>query len=112
MFKKIAGAIAAAMLAGAVVLPSQAMAVSYPYVDDCNEWSSRSSVITVVACGDGKLTLSAKQGGKKLKVKKHHRGVWTVHHRGVWTVVIKNKKAVKLTAKDRSGKRSISYRVL
>jgi len=104
MFKKIAGTIAAAMLAGAVVLPSQAAAVSYPYVDDCNEWSSRSSVITVVACGDGKLTLSAKQCGKKLRVKKHKRGVWTL--------VIRNNKVVKLTAKDRSGKRSVSYRVL
>lgn len=101
--KKFAGALGAAAITAALVLPSQAFAVSYPCVDDVNEWGKGKSILTVTACGKGKLALKATSGGKKLKVRKTKRGVWLV--------VVKNRKAVQLIASDKHGKRRIVYRV-
>ena len=101
MFKKIAAVVISAIVAGAVVLPSTAHAAE-GYVDAHEEWGVKHSIITVVGSGHGKLKLTAKQSGKKLKVTKHHRGVWTV--------VVKNGKKVRLTVRDRDGKASFAYR--
>ena len=103
MFKRLAGVMVAAIVAIAL-MPGRAIAVSYPTVDDVNEWGAGKSILTVTAAGTGKLKLRATSGKKKLKVVKHHRGVWSV--------VVRNGRSVKLTARDAEGKRTIKFEVL
>ena len=102
MFKRLAAIMVAAIVAIAL-MPGRAIAVSYPTVDDVNEWGAGKSILTVTAAGTGKLKLKATSGKKKLKV--------TRHHRGVWTVVVRNGKKVRLTVRDAEGKASFAYRV-
>ena len=101
--KKFAKIITAATIAATLTAPATAFAVSYPSVDDVNEWGAGHSILTVTACGKGKISLKAASGGKKVKARKVKRGVWLV--------VVKNRKTVKLTARDKDGKRCIKYRV-
>lgn len=102
-FKRVRATLVAAAVSAALLMPSTAFAVSLPYVDDVNDWGEHKVIATVVARGEGKLTLKAKCGGKRLKVTKHHRGVWTV--------VFPTGEDVKFTAKDDFGKRTIGYRI-
>lgn len=101
--RNIARAIAAACVSAVLVMPGTAYAVSYPTVDDVNDWGARSSIVTVTASGHGKLKLKATSAGKRLKV--------TRHKCGVWTVVVRNGSIVKLTASDKDGKRTVKYAV-
>ena len=101
--KRFGTMLAAACVSAALLMPSAAYAVSYPCVDDVNEWNGNRSCLTVTAVGEGSLKLTAKGNGKKLKVEKHHRGVWTV--------VVRNGERVVLTVRDKNESRSIEYRL-
>ena len=101
--KKLSIALAAIAISAALVLPSQAWAASLPYIDDVNDWGAGKSIATVVVSGD-KPQLKVTSGGKKVKVTKHKKGVWTV--------VLKNGKKYKLSSREKGGKwKSIGYRV-
>lgn len=114
MYRKITSIIITAVVSAAIAFPctagaaslaaaSVAPSVSLPYVDDVNEWGAGRCVLTVVASGSP-AKLKATSGGKALKVRKHHRNVWTV--------VVKRRAGVKLSVRAGGGKwKSIGYRV-
>ena len=81
-------------------------ACSLPYVDDVNDWGPGKVIVTVCCCGDAaKYQLKVTNPkGKKVKVTKVKRDVWTV--------VLKKGKTYKLSVRPKGGKwRSIRYGV-
>ena len=102
--KRIAGLLAAAAISAALVMPGMAHATSLPYVEDVNPYGSGKSVATVVCYGGhGPFKLKVTdERGKRVKV---HR-----HRKGVWTVVLRNGEAYKVSVREKGeGWKSIGY---
>ena len=106
----------ALILAGSLLFPTSALAVSLPYVDDVNEWGANKSILTLYACGKEKakqFRVTDVKTHKSVKVKNLHRWEKTGY---VGTVVVKNGHEYKISVRAKShgkwGKwKSIGYRV-
>lgn len=87
-------------------MQAERVVCSLPYIDDANEYGPGKVIVTVVCCGDAKsyqLKVTNEQG-KKVKVTKHKKRVWSV--------VLRKGRTYKLSVRPKGGVyRSIYYGV-